>query len=76
MRPFKGDKPGTILYAKIRVQHRDSRYQRGFCKRLRESRTILCTLVRWEDDYHLIVKAHGKRTKEHRVHRYDCELVS
>lgn len=70
------DKPGTVLYAKIRVVHRDKKYARGFSKRLQEFRTILTTIVRWEDDNFLVVKTAGKRSKEHRVHRCYCCLAN
>ena len=76
MRPWKETKPGTIMYAKVRIAHRDEKYRRGFCKRLKEHKQILCTLVRWEDENYLIVTTHTKRSQEYRVHKFDCDVAS
>lgn len=76
MVPYPGDKPGTALYAKVRVVHRDKKYARGFSRRLREHRQILATIIRWDDEHFLIVKAAGPRGKEYRVHRCYCHLAN
>lgn len=73
MRPWKGTKPGTVMYTKIPVVHQDKSYRRGFSKRLSERRQILCTLVEWVDENYLIVVTHTKRPKQYTVHKYDCD---